>query len=286
MNKIIIGHNQFFGINHFNAKKGAETASKFSDPKSVVLYLREALERGFNEVMFSTHPRVQAIALEIQKDPVLLNSLNISILLPYIAKYVEKANELGVVKTLFDMAKSSSLKTNYSFFSATAKNIFGFDSNSLLEALIRAELESLKNLKINRIYLHNSVSDLVASFQMFRIYEHFDRFIRKLGYEPAICTLNFPTQKSFLKGCDVSLPAIMSPFNPLGHQMNPGRLICEDAAKDYEGEIIAMSVMASGQIDATAAITYLKTQNYISNVILGSSKVSNLSDFKNKIKLH
>ena len=77
----------------------------------------------------------------------------------------------------------------------------------------------------------------------------------------------------------------MAPFNPLGHQMNPGRLLCEDAAKDYEGEIVAMSVMASGQIDVASAVTYLKSQKYISNVILGSSKVSNLIEFKNQTQL-
>ena len=46
--KIILGDNQFFGINHFDLKKGEKTKLKFDKTKEIEAFIKDSLKIGLD----------------------------------------------------------------------------------------------------------------------------------------------------------------------------------------------------------------------------------------------
>ena len=56
--KVILGDNQFFGINHFDLEKGVQTKSKFSDLESVKSFICNSLDLGMDGFMINSNDRI------------------------------------------------------------------------------------------------------------------------------------------------------------------------------------------------------------------------------------
>jgi len=73
---------------------------------------------------------------------------------------------------------------------------------------------------------------------------------------------------------DLADVAVCAPFNKVGFQMNPSRVACEEALRSINaGNIIAMSVLASGYLQPIEAIDYVRRLPNISSIVAGSSNV-------------
>ena len=57
IDSIILGHNQFFGINHMSSEKGIEREKLFSDIQNVMDIIRHAHSLGIRGLSLSTHQR-------------------------------------------------------------------------------------------------------------------------------------------------------------------------------------------------------------------------------------
>ena len=53
--KIILGDNQFFGINHFDLKKGEKTKSKFDTVEKIHSFIEMSLEYGLDGFMINSN---------------------------------------------------------------------------------------------------------------------------------------------------------------------------------------------------------------------------------------
>jgi len=65
----------------------------------------------------------------------------------------------------------------------------------------------------------------------------------------------------------------MTSFNKVGFQMNPSREECENALSQYQGEIIAMSILAGGFLQVKDAYQYLSKFQKINNAVIGVSSI-------------
>ncbi len=92
--KIILGHNPLFGVDHLSQEKGNEKELRFEDKSLIHDILLYVQGLGVNAMMMSTHPRAETIVDIIKNDPN-LGSIKVYPLLPYIAKYVRQANDKG-----------------------------------------------------------------------------------------------------------------------------------------------------------------------------------------------
>jgi hypothetical protein len=86
IDSIILGDNQFFGVNHMSQDKGQETYEKFKDIAEIRKTLYYAMDNGVTGVMFSTHPAIYQITDMIRSDPVLRKEMGIYVNVPYIVK--------------------------------------------------------------------------------------------------------------------------------------------------------------------------------------------------------
>ena len=55
--KIILGDNQFFGVNHFDLEKGEKTKLKFDTTKKIETFINDSLEIGLNGFMINSNEK-------------------------------------------------------------------------------------------------------------------------------------------------------------------------------------------------------------------------------------
>ena len=53
--KIILGDNQFFGVNHFDLEKGHATKLKFDSTYKIESFIKESLSIGMDGFMMNSH---------------------------------------------------------------------------------------------------------------------------------------------------------------------------------------------------------------------------------------
>jgi hypothetical protein len=270
--KIILGHNQFFGTDHMSAERGAERAGYFSKIENVIHIIRFAYENGAKGLMLSTHDNTKLIINELVKDDELKNNLNIYVLLPYMAKYVRMANERGMVNMVGEILGEATWKERIGIMSSGGMGVLKKDISGMLKALIDIELIPFKKVNMKAVFLHNALSDMVAGLKMADIAHFFSKHIvEKYQVAPGFCTLNSPLLTNFLKDVKIENPLLMAPFNPIGFQMNPSRETAEKVLKKIPSRMIAMSTLAAGYVKPKEAYEYISTLTEINSVIVGAS---------------
>ncbi len=275
--KIILGHNQFFGTDHMSSERGSERAAYFSDIKNVISIIKYAYDSGANGLMLSTHEYSKVIVDEISKDKELKNNLNIYVLLPYMAKYVRMANERGIINMISEILAGADWKQKYSILSTGGLGVMKGDITSIISSMIDIELLTFRKLNVKAVFLHNALSDMIAALKLDEIIHLFMQHITiKYQVTPAFCTLNSSLLMNYLHQLKINRPLIMAPFNPIGFQMNPSREVVEKVMANIPTKIIAMSTLAAGHVDPNISFQYISSLSNIKSVIVGSSSYDHI----------
>ena len=279
LDKILLGHNQFFGTDHMSFERGAERASHFSKIENVIHIIRYAYKNGATGLMMSTHDNAKLIADELAKDDELKQNLHIYVLLPYMAKYVRMANERGMVNMVGEILSQANWKERIGIMSSGGMGVLQKDITGMLKALIDVELLPFKNLNMKAVFLHNALSDMVAGLGLEEIPHFFSGYIsEKYQVAPAFCTLNSPILMNFLNDIKINNPVLMAPFNPMGFQMNPSKEEAENVLRKIPSRMIAMSTLAAGYVKPKEAYTYISSLPEIKSVIVGASSRNHINE--------
>jgi hypothetical protein len=280
--KLILGHNQFFGVNHLSSARGVATEQYFSSTENVISLVRMAYKAGVTGLMLSTHERAKAIADALRKDPELSSGLHLHILLPYMAKYVRMANERGLVSMLEEILGQASWAERMAIGLKAGIGVVTKDLLAILAALIKIELLPFKELNVQSVFLHNSLTDMLTALRSKEVVEFFMKNIaEEHGATPAFCTLSAGLTMSFFRDIGLEAPAIMAPYNPAGFQMNPSRERCEQLLQEYPCHMVAMSVLAAGFVKPADAARYLSSIPGIDSVIFGASSPGHVTELSN-----
>lgn len=271
IDQVILGDNQFFGVNHMSQDKGRATYEQFKDLKEIKRILKYGLDKGVKGVMFSTHPSIYEICNMIRSDDELKNNLNIYVNVPYIIKYVSMVTEMGMYNTLKTMLTGKSGKKKTKFLLELGVNVLTLNHLGILERLIDVELAPFYDLNVKAVFLHNALCDLILGYDMKEIALSFDKYIRKRYHAiPAYGTLNFSAFSKFLDDCGLKNSLVMTAVNKKGFLMNPSRdQVVEDIAKSSH-TVLAMATLASGRLLPEEAYSYI-SNTAVKNVVVGLS---------------
>jgi len=229
LDKIILGHNQFFGVNHLDANTGDKKAVHFSDVSKIMDIIHFVYDQGIHGMMMSTHERATFVSEEIQRSEKLREGLGIYLLVPYIAKYVKQANEKGIVNIVRDSLRSTSFHDKLSLFMQGGVGLVSKDVKRMITLLIDFEVAQFRKLNLKAIFLHDALTDLVLGWDIPEVFELFSTHVRKkYDATPAFCTKNLPRFMGLLKHTRIENPLIMASINKLGYQVNPSREAFED----------------------------------------------------------
>lgn len=271
IDQMILGDNQFFGVNHMSEARGMETREKFKDINEIKNMMYHAMEMGVKGVFFSTHPDIYKITDMIREDETLKNHFNIYVNVPYIVKYISMVNTVGPVGTIQTMLQGKNAKANMKFFAEGAKNLFTTDYIGLAMQLVEVEVAPFHDLNVKSVLLHNSLCDLALAYNMTDVIKDFDDFVKnRLGVIPGYGTQNYPAFADFLKRAGLKESFVMTAVNKMGFYMNPGVESYEEQFKNDDNTVLAMASLASGRLKPDEAYEYLASVG-IEHIVVGLS---------------
>jgi len=279
--KIILGDNQFFGVNHFDLKKGEKTKLKFDTTTKIEAFIDDSLEIGLDGFMINSNDKGYEIVNTRKFD--IAKEIHYSI--PYPHKYASMVNENGMISLFQHLIKNTSF----------IKNLIGgikLVATQNLKSItpLALNLEVPKNLKKGSyIYMQNIITDLLMGMGRGDILIEFIKSVSKMGYKPGIITLNPIMFDKLLKNEQDAnwLEDLVVCFNinKEGFNVFPYLEAVEcfiETSPKYK--LMGMSVFASGAANIPDSINYIKKLN-LDYVVFGSSRIENiqknLDQFKN-----
>lgn len=271
IDQVILGDNQFFGVNHMSQDKGKETYEHFKDLTEIKRILNYALSKGVKGVMFSTHPSIGQICDMIRKEEYLKRNLNFYVNVPYIIKYVSMVTEMGIYETIKTTLESQKGNGRFKFMTKTLGNVITLNHMGILKRLIDVELAPFYDLNIKAVFLHNALCDLILGYNMKNVLLSYDDYVRtQYNAIPGYGTLNYVAFANFLNKCGLNESLVMTAVNKNGFLMNPSRDKVTDAINENKHTVLAMATLASGSIMPQEAYEYIATTQ-VRNVVVGLS---------------
>lgn len=277
IDKILLGHNPLFGVDHLSQERGNTKDQRFEDRKELQEILRYAHSKGVKAMMMSTHPRAQVILNIISNDPVLKNDFTVYPLLPYIVKYVRQANEKGMVNVLADLLSSAGLGKSLSMMLNGMTSLVGRNLYKIIKVLIDIEMLPFKGHKLGAVFMHDALVDLALglgcdeAFDVFR--EHIEGQYKVPG---GLITKNVSMLRQRLDRRGWNNYLVMAAFNKTGFYLNPSLEETINAVKRPGMYFIPMSTLAAGAIPPEEAYEFIGQFREIKSVVVGMSKKSHI----------
>jgi len=279
MPRVVLGHNQFFGVDHLSSQRGAQRAAYFADVQNVITVIRLAHQAGANGLMLSTHPRAIAICDALRNDQELRANLQIVPLLPYAQKYVTKANEVGMVRAVTGTLSEASMRDRLGLGVDFVRTVLRRDPVDMVRALIRLELRVFRSLPIPVVFLHDAISDLLLSLgtpKVFDIYR--STLLKRFGARAGVATKNLPLLLERFQAWGLEVPVILTHVNKAGFHINPSLEAHEECLRDGQLEVMAMGTLASGFLKPIEAATYVRQFPAVKSVVIGTSTPSHITE--------
>ncbi len=271
IDSIILGDNQFFGVNHLSTEKGKITEERFKDISEIKKVIYYAVDNGVKGILFSTHPSIYQITDMIRQDPE-LKKLSIYVNVPFISKYVRMLSEKGMIKTIESVLMGKKGINKLLFLIESGLSVISSNYLEMANRLIDIEMGPFYDLNVKAIFLHDALTGLAIGYNMQSVIKNFYSYVsKKYKVIPAFDTLNFPATCEILSKAGIEEALIMSSFNKKGYFMNPSREACEIALQKHNHTLLAMSTLAAGSLHPEEAYEYLFSFKKIRNVVVGLS---------------
>jgi hypothetical protein len=284
MKQIILGDNQFFGINHMSEEKARAQAIKFQDTSAIIEAIDIAYDEGIRVFMCTTHERVADICDHVRVNPERYRDFLFYPCMPYAHKYANAVTEKGMVGALKSFLPEENI---ISALIGGAMSVARKDIEGLAALLIDAEMKMFRGLQTPVIFLQNVVTDLVLGLGMKDAFVIFAEHVkRRYNAEPGFITMNAPLLLDALEECGIDNPIVCSNVNKIGFRMSGGVERYEAIIATRRFRPIAMSVLASGAIPAEEAIDYVCSQPKIESIVFGASSRQNIRHTKQLIDRH
>lgn len=270
--KIILGDNQFFGVNHFDLQKGEKTKLKFENTKKIKSFIKISLNEGVDGFMINSNEKGYALIndfnFEIDKE--------IHFSIPYPHKYANMVNENGMLSLLKYCFKESSLIKN---FIGGSKLLFSRNIKHTIP--LGLNLEIPKNLrKGSYVYLQNIVTDLLIGLGRADLIVEFIKNLIKSGYKPGIITLNPVILNQILisefENDWINELIVCFNINEKGFNVFPDLNSVEQFINSKPPyKLMGMSIFSSGAANINSSVDYVKRLD-LDYIVFGSSKIENI----------
>lgn len=281
--KLILGDNQFFGVNHADLKKASLTREIFGSYENINDFIKNSLSIGLDGFMINSNDLgfkvVEEFDFKNQKA-----ECHYSI--PYPHKYAGIVNDSGMIALVSLVLKQLSFRDVFSVL----KFALSFNAVHLLPIIVRMEIP--KTLpKGSVVYLQNIVTDLIMGLNNGdKILSAYVKSVKAMGYAPGLITLNPTNLMDVLKKSHSEDEVFLCfNINYAGFNVFPSVSKVEDAIvdarKNTNWKLMGMSVFSSGSkgISIKESIDYVKSLS-LDYVVFGSSKLSNIE--KNKTQFN
>lgn len=273
IDKILLGHNQFFGVNHLSAQGGNQRAAYFSDVNHILDMVQYCYDLGVRGMMMSTHERALLVNEALLQQQELRENLGIYLLVPYAAKYIRMANEKGIVNIVRDSLSGTTMQEKIATFWRGGFGLLTKDVHKIITALIDFEVGPFTQLKLRAVFLHDVLTDLILGWDVPEVLKTFARHVEeRYQTRPAFCTKNLPLAIKSLRRVGIENPLLMASINKVGYQVNPSLPAFEQCLRTEKVQLLAMSTLAAGYLKPREAYEYLYSLPNVVSTVVGVSK--------------
>jgi hypothetical protein len=274
MDRLLLGDNQFFGVNHMSEEKARAQSLRFQDIEAVIDILDAAYAEGVTTFMCTTHDRIALVCDHVRAEPERYAEFSFYPGMPYAHKYANAVTDngmLGAVKRFLP---------DEGFLDAAlrgGRSLATKDIEGMTTLLIDAEMKMFQGVRTPVIFLQNLIVDLLLGLGFKEAFMVFADHIReRYDAEPGFITMNLPMLLDTLDEVGVENPIVCSNINKIGFRMCGGAAAYEAALRERRFRAIAMSVFASGAIPAEEAIEWVCAQPNIESIVFGASSERNV----------
>src|SRR6516164_1877154 len=191
INRLILGDNQFFGVNHFSEERARAQSIRFQNLDAIIEVIDDACAEGVTAFMCTTHDRIGLIADHMRLAPDRYRNFVFYPCMPYAHKYANAVTELGPLGAISHfLPKNGRLSAVLRGGSAVARK----DVEGMAKVLIDAEMKMFHGVKTPVIFLQNAVVDLLLGLGFDEAFAIFANHVQEqYGAEPGFITMNLPT---------------------------------------------------------------------------------------------
>lgn len=274
MDRILLGDNQFFGVNHMSEERARSQAIRFQDNARIMEVLDGAYDEGVRVFMCTTHDRIAGICDVIRADPQRYRDFLFYPCMPYAHKYANAVTEHGMLEALRSfLPADGALQAALRGGMAVAQK----DVEVLIRMLVDAEMKMFAGLRTPVIFLQNVVTDLLLGMGFLQALRIFADHVRiRYHAEPGFITMNLPRLVDALESLGVDNPIVCANINKIGFRMCGGTEAYERTIATKRFRPVAMSVFASGAIPPEEALAYVCGQRQIESIVFGASSRKNI----------
>jgi hypothetical protein len=273
MDRILLGDNQFFGVNHMSEEKARQQLMRFKDDAAIIEVLDVAHELGIRTFMCTTHDRMSGICDHIRRDPARYKDYLLYPCMPYAHKYANAVGQLGVLETIRRYSAGGVVGTLF----RGAVGAITRDVYDLMKLLVDGEMKSFKGLQTPVIFVQNVVTDLLLGMKLHGVFAEFHTYVRRnYGAEAGFITMNLPALLDALDAAGIENPIVCSNINKINFRMCGGLELYERTIRERRFRPVAMSVFASGAIPPEEALDYVCRQRRIESIVFGASSRRNI----------
>jgi hypothetical protein len=274
---LIIGHNQFIGINHTSEDRSREREKKFSKIENIYKVVESASELGFKGMIMETHPRMIDF-FNYYKDQETFD-IDFYLQVPYVVGYVKKMNENGVMGLMSDVIGHKGILGAGGMALKGATSFLKKDYLSIAMNILELEVSPFTDVNIKALLLHNVFTDLLLSLEISDAFTTYQDYVKNdLGFPFGFDTLNFSLLSRRLKEWDIKPSYVMTPVNPEGFEMNPSKSAVEESMTNFNSNIIAMNILGGGAFPLNNAKNYLDSFDNIQHAVIGASSRDHLKE--------
>lgn len=289
LDKVILGDNQFFGINHRSQEKAEEMLKRFGNIDNIFEVYDNAFDCGVKAIMLNSNDKAVAICDRFRANKRKYGDIAWYPSMPYAYKYANMVNELGIFPAISEVLfKGNTTGGVFSMIGKGASFVFTKDAMKMMEMLIDVEYKMFRDLNVKVFFLQNIITDLLLGYNIKEVFEHFAEYIRKkYKVTPGFVTLNMPYLKGKLEEWGIDDVVICSSINAAGFNMHPSkeeyeRVIAANDPSKYQ--LMAMNVLASGSITVQQSFDYINSLN-IQSVVFGASSKGHIQSTVDAIKI-
>jgi len=278
IDRFILGTNPLVGTDHFLNERARERRF-LVDQARVVRVVEAAVKSGATGINIGVDEASYSI-LESLGEIDFKEEIGLYVMVPDVSKYASiqlSKGTFGLVKEV--LGSLEPVDTAKMLIKGTI-SVLTLNPYRALEVYLDVELGKLlkskpKSTKLRGVFVHEAVTDIAVALGARELMEEYVRLTKKkYGAFPGFVTRNLPKFVEFLSDTKINLSEIiiLAPFNAIGFQMTPTKDACEQVLVSHpDANIIAMSVLAGGQLGLSNAIRYLKSFPSIRSVAIGVS---------------
>ena len=282
MDKVILGDNQLFAVNHLSDERSCAQAIRFKEDKAIIDVLDTAIDCGIDTFMCTTHDRIYNICNYMRENPEKYKNFKFHPCMPYAHKYANAVTELGILGTLKAYIPGNILAVASKAGIAYMRK----DYPALMELFIDAEMKMFEGLNTPVIFLQNVIVDLLMGLGMDEIFMAFAKHIKKkYNAEPGFITMNMPRMVDMCERLRIENPIICSSINKIGFRMSGSIEEYEEYLKsDRKFRPMAMQCLAAGALKPDEAMEYVTRFPKIESVLFGASSKAHIQQTKDLIE--